>query len=67
MFTLYNDASCTDVAPKTQNGLGKKVNNLHEGKMYKMLEQRYPSETSLKMSQECVDFWHNCMSLGDLF
>lgn len=35
--------------------------------MYKMLEQRHPSEVSLKMLLECVDFWHNGFSSGDLF
>lgn len=46
---------------------GKKANNLHERKMYKMLEQRYPSGMSLKMPRECVDFWHDDISSGDLF
>lgn len=61
---------CPEVAPKAERrgGLGrKKGDNLHKKKMYRMLEQRHPSEMSLKMPQECVDFWHDGISSGDLF
>lgn len=35
--------------------------------MYKMLEQRHPSETSLKVPQERVDFWHDGRSPQEIY